>query len=175
LILNSAYRNPLSFSDEVIEQTEKGLERLHSGLRPQLPGAQGISPITLKNLNLQLETSNAGFISAMDDDFNSAGALSHLFDLVRAINQARSDGADSSQLAPAQLALRKMTGVLGLKMEEATRDDTSSAAFIDLLLDLRLEMRKQKLYQLSDMVRDRLLALGVILEDSKEGASWRWK
>jgi cysteinyl-tRNA synthetase len=175
MVLNSAYRNPLTFSDEVIEQTEKALDRLHSGLRPALPGAQGISQTNLKTLDLQMDTSQAGFVSAMNDDFNSAGALSHLFDLVRALNQARSDGAAPSQLAPAQQALRDLTGVLGLKMEETTRDDTSSAAFIDLLLELRLEMRQQKFYQLSDRVRDRLLSLGVILEDSKEGTSWRWK
>jgi cysteinyl-tRNA synthetase len=175
MVLNSAYRNPLSFSDEVIEQTERGLDRLHSGFRPALPGAQGASDVNLNVFEQQHEASKKGFFTAMDDDFNSAGALGQLFELVRALNQIRSDGATMTQIAPAQQTLRELTAVLGLKMEETQREENSCGAFIDLLLELRLEMRKQKLYQLSDLVRDRLFSLGVILEDSKEGAAWRWK
>ena len=70
--------------------------------------------------------------------------------------------------------LCELTGVLGLTMKENVTGDQTARPFIDLLVELRLEMRKQKQYTLGDMVRQRLAKLGVILEDSKEGTTWRW-
>ena len=92
----------------------------------------------------------------MDDDFNSAGALGNLFDLVRVINQARADGATDEVLAPAQTTINELCGVFGLILEKETSDDQSAAPFIDYLIELRAEMRKQKLFAFSDQIRDRL-------------------
>jgi len=122
-VLNSGYRNPLTFNDEVIGQAEKGLERLQSALKPAAPGATGISAEALKALDEQCKASRAGFESSMDDDFNSAGALGYLFELVRVINQARADGASDAQLESAQGLLEELSGVLGLSLrveKEAT-------------------------------------------------------
>ncbi len=171
-ILNSGYRGPLTFTEEVIGQSERGLERLHSALRTELTGAKGA--LSMAALNQQVQTTRQGFVELMDDDFNSAGALAALFDLVREINQARADGATSVELKPAQDLLRELTGVLGLTMKEAIGGDQTANPFIDLLVELRLELRRQKQYALGDMVRERLTKLGVILEDSKEGTTWRW-
>jgi cysteinyl-tRNA synthetase len=112
----------------------------------------------------------------MDDDFNTSGALAALFELVRAINQARADGAKDANLQAAQTCLRELAGVLGLRLEEPTEKEAGgqTAALIDLLLEVRLELRKQKLWALSDRIRDRLKELGVTIEDSKEGSTWRW-
>ncbi|MDZ4159643.1 MAG: cysteine--tRNA ligase [Anaerolineaceae bacterium] len=175
LVLSSTYRSPLVFNDEVIEQAERALDRLRSGLRPALPGAGGASETALKQLTLQMESSLAGFIETMDDDSNTAGALAHVYDLVRAINQARADSATDDQLQPAQSRLRELTGVLGLRLDEASGGSQAAEPFIELLLELRANLRQQKLWALTDQVRDRLAALGVILEDSKEGTSWRWQ
>ncbi len=112
-------------------------------------------------------------IAAMDDDFNSAGALGNLFDFVRAINTARDAGATAEQLAPAQATLHELTGVLGLRLVEKTGTGGADK-FVDLLLEVRAEMRKQKQWAMSDLIRDRLKELGVIVEDSKDGATWRW-
>jgi cysteinyl-tRNA synthetase len=171
-ILNSGYRGPLTFTEEVIGQSERGLERLHSALRPQLPGAKGAADLAL--LNRQVEGTRENFVEAMDDDFNSAGALAVLFDLVREINQARANGAINAELKPAQDLLCELAAVLGLTMQETFTGDQAASPFIDLLVELRLELRKQKQYALGDMVRQRLTTLGVILEDSKEGTTWRW-
>jgi cysteinyl-tRNA synthetase len=171
-ILNSGYKGPLTFTEEVIGQSERGLERLHSALRLEHPGAKGAA--SLAALDQQVKGTKDKFEEVMDDDFNSPGALAVLFDLVREINQARADGAINAQLKPAQDLLCELTGVLGLTMKENVGGDQAAKPFIDLLVELRLEMRKQKQYALGDMVRQRLTNLGVILEDSKEGTTWRW-
>lgn len=175
MVLNSGYRNPLTFSEDVIEQTERALERLRSALRPALPGATGASKELLDVLKKQMETTKQGFLDSMDDDFNSAGALGFLFELVRVINQARSENAEDASLKPAQDLLLELTGVLGLSLVASGGRESSADAFITLLVEIRKEIRTQKLWNLSDQIRDRLLELGVIIEDSKEGSSWRWK
>ncbi|HTX78366.1 MAG TPA: cysteine--tRNA ligase [Longilinea sp.] len=174
-VLNSGYRSPLTFNDEVIQQSENALERMRVALRPALPDAKGAPAASLEALKKQTEATKAGFVESMDDDFNSAGALGYLFELVRAINQARADGATGAELESAQATFKELTGVLGLQLAEKSASSDQAAVLVDLLIDLRKELRTQKLWQLSDKVRDRLAELGVILEDSKEGTTWRWK
>jgi cysteinyl-tRNA synthetase len=175
MVLNSGYRNPLTFSEEVIEQTERALERLRSGLRPPLPGVQGAPKAIMESLSNQIEATRKGFFESMDDDFNSAGAMGFLFEMVRVINQARSEGADETSLKPAQDLLIELSGVLGLSLKQMVNAESNADPFINLLIEIRKEIRTQKLWPLSDQIRDRLMALGVIIEDSKEGTSWRWK
>jgi cysteinyl-tRNA synthetase len=174
MVLNSGYRGPLTFNEDVIEQAEKGVERLSSALKPALPGVKGAPEASLAALRGQVEASEKAFIEAMDDDFNSAGAMAALFELVRAINQARADGATADELQPAQGRLQELAGVLGLTLQKAHKSGGEAGAFIDLLLEVRGELRKQKLWALSDLVRDRLKALGVTIEDSKEGSTWHF-
>jgi len=175
MVLNSAYRNPLTFNDEVIVQSEKAIDRLRSALRPALSGAAGAPREVLQVLQAQVEKSRAGFIEAMDDDFNTAGALSCLFELVRVINQARAEGATSAELQPGQAMLRELTGVLGLQLTVGEKEAQAADPFINLLVELRNELRTQKQWALSDKVRSSLAELGVLIEDSKEGSTWRYK
>jgi len=173
LVLNGSYRAPLTFNDEVLDSAEQGLERIKSGLRPAVPSSTGASPEALTALDTQAEASQQAFTDSMDDDFNTAGALGHLFDLVRAVNTARDAGATDEQLAPAQKTLRTLTSVLGLKLAEKT-GAAGADKFIDLLLEIRAELRKQKLWALSDTIRDKLAALGVTIEDGKDSTMWHW-
>jgi len=175
LVLNSGYRNPLSYSDEILAQAEKAIDRLRSALKTALPNAAGASTDQVEALARQVESTETGFIQSMDDDFNSAGALAQLFELVRVINQARAESATNDQLAPAQQQLRRLTGVLGLTLEKNREVDQAVDGFVDLLIEIRRELRANKLWELSDRVRDRLAELGVMLEDSKTGTSWHWK
>jgi cysteinyl-tRNA synthetase len=172
LILTGAYRGPLAFNEDAIAQAERSLERLASALRPALPGATGAPAAGLEALKAQSTSAQAGFEEAMDDDFNTAGALASLFELVRFINQSRTDAATTAELEPAQKLLRRLTGVLGLVLEDEKKDGQGAAPFIELLIELRRDLRAQKNYAMSDVIRKRLLGLGVILEDSKDGTSW---
>jgi cysteinyl-tRNA synthetase len=173
-VLNANYRGPLTFNDEVLAQSENALNRLTSGFRPALPGAKGATTDILASLAKKVEETQTSFITNMDDDFNSAGALGSLFDLVRVINQARTSGATDQELQSAQDKVRELTSVFGLVLVETKGSESQADAFIDLLLDLRASLRKDKLWAYSDLIRDRLKELGVTLEDSKDGTTWRW-
>ena len=175
LVLSSHYRSPLTFNEEVIEANQRALERLLSAKRPALPGAEGATSETLAKLNEQIEATRQGFTESMEEDFNTAGALGSIFDLVRAINQARAENATDEELAPAQDALIELTDVLGLELKDSQHATTSADAFIDLLLNLRQELRQQKNYDMADRVRDQLSTLGVVIEDSPQGSTWHWE
>jgi cysteinyl-tRNA synthetase len=173
VVLNSSYHNPLSFGDEIIAQAEKALERIRLALRPAGDGIveQGDA---VENLRKQVEATRRGFMECMDDDFNTAGALGYLFELVRVINQAKDAGVTASIVAEGQNLLSELMTVFGLRAEQPEKGG-QAIGFIQLLIDLRRELRQQKLWALSDQIRTRLAELGVLLEDNKDGTTWRWK
>lgn len=202
LVLNSNYRHPITYNDEIVQQARRGLKRLRSGLRAELPGAQNASKEETSALEKQVESARVEFIASMDDDFNSSAALATLFELVRRINQVRDEGATSKQLQPAQNSLRELSGVLGLSLERSRdlalepapftnlytemlakleekehfvplEETTEARIAVDSLLELRKHFRELKHWDVSDEIRDRLAELGVILEDSSLGSSWR--
>lgn len=208
MILNTSYRHPLTYSEEIVESAARGLERLRSGLRPALPGATGAGKDELASLNAQSDEAKPAFIAAMDEDFNSAAAIAVLFDLVRVINQSRDAGATGEQLKKAQSILRELGEVLGLRMQRADKqvdsvpfvalvkqietelagqsvdglsgklqaaESLDAAGIIDILLEARVQLRAAKQWKLSDAIRDRLAGLGVQVEDSVGGTSWRWE
>jgi cysteinyl-tRNA synthetase len=173
LVLNGSYRAPLTFSDDSIEAAEKALERIKSSLRPATGGAGGLPAGTAAELVYQAEATKRLFTDAMDDDFNTSGALAAIFELVRAINTARDEGARDDQLQPAQGAIHELTGVLGLRLAQKKREGDADQ-FIELLVEVRAEARKQKLWAFSDLIRDRLKDHGVTIEDGKDGTTWRY-
>lgn len=172
LILNASYRSPLTYNEEVIEQAAHALERLKGGLRSASP-LPDLDPGEAGTLAQAAEQAQIGFETAMDDDFNSAGALGYLFELVRAINEARTAGIDEENLGAAQDVLLKLAGVFGLSLTQQDQLDAEAAPFIDLLLEIRRELRSAKQFELSDRIRDRLSELGISLEDGKGGTVWR--
>lgn len=128
------------------------------------------------------------FLLAMDDDFNTGAAISHLFDLVKSLNRfadenslakdADAESAPVQTLVTATTMLRELAGVLGLfqKPVETSGGNEGDASLLDdvvhLLIDLRREARERKDYATGDAIRDRLTALGVSLLDKKEGTTW---
>ena len=174
-VLNGSYRGPLIYSQEVIEQTEQAYQRLLGAKKPALPGAKGLEAAVLETLNTEAQKVKADFKEKMDDDFNTSGALAALYELVKAINQARAEGATDAQLETAQTIFAELIGVLGLTLEEQKSAGGDADAFIDLLVSLRRDLRAEKNWALSDKLRDGLKDLGVILEDSKDGTTWSWE
>jgi cysteinyl-tRNA synthetase len=173
LVLAGSYRAPLMFNDATLDAAEKSVSRLKSALRPAAQSAKGLPAEAASGFGGQAEATRKQFVEAMDDDFNTPLALAALFELVKALNTARDQGATDEQLKPGQAALRELTGVLGLRLAEKAGSGDADK-FVDLLVEVRGEVRKQKLWPLSDLIRDRLKALGVSIEDTKEGATWKW-
>jgi cysteinyl-tRNA synthetase len=160
-VLTAHYRAPLNYSSESLESGKRAAERLR--IAATLPPGDGIEA------DIAPEDYKERFIEAMDDDLNTAGALATLFDLAREINRSRDEGLAVGQ---AQAMLRELAGVLGLTLRER---ETSGGAepFIDLLVQLRNDLRAAKQFELADSVRQRLADLGITLEDSAEGTHWR--
>ncbi len=174
IVLGSPYRAPLVYDSHVVAENRRKLERLMSALRPAT-GAITDGP-AVAALQAAMTQARAHFEAAMDDDFNGPGATAALFEMVKAINTARDSGVGGEPFAAAQAQFREIAGVLGLTLESSPRHEAAAAEpFIDLLITTRAELRKAKQFALADQIRDRLAALGVILEDGPHGTTWRWK
>ena len=173
LILNSAYRNPIIFSEETLSQAEKAVERMKGSLKPANPKTEVKDEDTLAKFNAKIASVKEDFITNMDDDFNSAGALGCIFELAREINSMRDQGASQAQLDPAQNQIREFADVFGLVLEEEKSDAGQSAdVFIQMLVDLRFALKKEKNWPLADQIRKELGEQGITIEDSKEGSLW---
>ncbi|HWQ13159.1 MAG TPA: cysteine--tRNA ligase [Roseiflexaceae bacterium] len=173
IVLSSSYRSPLAFGEEITADNERKLARIRSALEPPV-GAQTEGEAAARLADAEA-SAREHFIQAMDDDFNTAGALAAIFELVRAINTARDAGVGGAPFAQAQATLRELTGVLGLTLEAPAARSQEAAPFVDLLVELRAELRKARQFQLADMVRNRLAELGITLEDTPHGTRWKAK
>jgi cysteinyl-tRNA synthetase len=175
MILQSHYRVPLTYTEEGLLAAERGLSRLRAAADPAAPAMataeDGMAGAT--DLTALAEDVRSRFHRAMDDDFNAPEALAALFDLARAINRARGAGESSQAIEPARVTLVDLAGVLGLDLEAAATPRAAGAApFIDLLLRVREELRQRREWALSDLIRDELGKLEVVVEDTPAGATW---
>ena len=159
--LGSHYRSPLTFNEENVKSQERALERLRTALNTQ----------SFEGTEMKYDLYTNRFTEAMDDDLNTPRALAVLFDLARDINREAGNGLNVRE---SQKILESLAGVLGLTFkEEALESSTEAAPFINLLVDLRSRLRNEKQFEIADQVRNQLSELGVAIEDSAEGTSWK--
>jgi cysteinyl-tRNA synthetase len=171
MVLNSHYRKPLTYTEESAEAGRGALERLRGGLKPAPAGAS--RPANAQEaLRAAGERARENFGAAMDDDFNTAVALSALFELVREIHQARQAGAGPAALEQPQQVLLELAGVLGIRLEVDSQLGELGPELVELLIQVREELRAASHWAMADRIRDRLAALGVLLEDGKHGTTW---
>lgn len=170
-ILGSHYRGPLTYSTENLDNAKAALERFYMALRG-LPSEQEAG---IKGQEAEYEQR---FNAAMDDDFNTPGALAVMFDLVRDINRVRSE--DMQEAARLGAMLRRLGGVLGLLQAdpEGFLKDTKTVSGlapeeVEHLIAQRAAARTSKNWGESDRIRDWLKAQGVILEDNAGKTTWR--
>ncbi|MBQ9977659.1 MAG: cysteine--tRNA ligase [Clostridia bacterium] len=167
LMISSHYRSPINYSTDIIEQGKNALDRLYT-CRDNLDFA-------LKNaaeggeVPEFIEKYKADFITAMDDDFNTADAMGVLFSMVREINTMISAGAGKAALEAAAKAFDELTWVLGLVYNRKT-DDLDSE--VEALIQQRTDARKAKDFATADAIRDKLKEMGIILEDTPQGVKW---
>lgn len=171
-ILGTHYRSPLSWTDEGVTAAERGLERLRAARQDAV--APALTDATPTALTQAAWETRQKFITLMDDDLNTAGALGVLYDLAREINRARGQGASAQDLAPAQATLVELTGVLGLTLKEPERAvSAADAASINALVAERDALRAAKKYADADQVRAQLSEMGVEIADSPQGTTWK--
>ncbi len=162
--LSGHYRSPITYSTENVESSGRGAERLRQAASAEFrEGA--------KEANLASASYKQRFIEAMDDDFNTAQAVAVMFDLVRDINRTIESG--SSAFAAQQL-LKEMADVLGLTLKTPEKS-IEAAPFIELLIATRKQLRDAKQFQLADNIRTRLSEIGIVLEDTAKGTTWKKK
>ena len=183
-ILQSHYRSTLDFSEQAIEAAAKGLEKLQNTIervRSEInkgKAGQRSDPSGGGSLP-DLDEHRKRFFEAMDDDFNTPQAIAVLFELSRSVNEliASADGASTNALEKAgKFFGESFDAVLGLSLKSNMRSSSSGlieSNLIDLLIDARKEARTNKLWALSDNIRDKLKALGVVIEDTKDGTTWK--
>ena len=160
-VLTSHYRMPLTWTDDGVGASARAAERLSRAA--WAVGGEGDMP--------DVSAFRDRFYEAMDDDLNTAQALAALFDMAREINRAAGEGGD---VAEACALLRELGGVLGLQLEQTGSGGTGDVApFVELLIETRAGLRKEKQFALADQLRDRLAELGVVLEDTPRGTEWR--
>lgn len=167
LLVASHYRSPINYSDQGLEQASASLERLYLAVR-------GLATDKAKDLiNSRYEKA---FRKVMDDDFNTAEAMSVLFELARDINKKKEQ--DPDQAAQLGRLLLKLAGVLGLLQgspDEFLRrgDQQVDACLVDSLIAQRKQARADKNWARADEIRDQLNAMKVVVEDGTDGSQWR--
>jgi cysteinyl-tRNA synthetase len=128
-------------------------------------------------LAVAVDAASTDFETAIDDDFGTPGAIAALFTLASAINRARDQSAGAADLAAAQKVLAELAAVLGFDLEagyaRAANTAVGAGPFIELLLEQRQAARDAKDWAGADRIRDRLLELGVQIEDTPGGTVWR--
>lgn len=166
-LVSSQYRSPINYSVEIIEQAKNSLERLYT-CRDNIDFAMK-SAKDGGEVPSFIETAKNDFITAMEDDLNTADALAAIFTLVREINTAVANGMEKNGLLASADMFDQLTGVLGLvynRKNEALDSD------IQALIDKRTEARKNRDFKTADEIRDKLKEMGIVLEDTPQGVKW---
>ena len=180
-VLGAHYSKPLTYTDESFEVALRNLERLKRPFAPEEtwpdPTASEGDWAATNALQEVIRKAEADFETAMDNDFNTSQAQAILYELVREIFKGRDAGAAGLTLDAGREVLAKLGGVLGFRMKEISRSTSiDSEPFINLLVNVRKELKAAKQFALADSIRQQLKDLGVALEDRKGGeTSWKFE
>jgi len=170
-LISSHYRSPLNFSDENLTSAKSALTRLYTATRGLSASMKAMDQVSMRY------DYEKRFNEALDDDFNTPIALSILFEIAKHANTERED--DKDQAGALSELLKKLgnhIGIMGYDADDYLKMGIElSDAKIDEKIRQRESARASKDFAMSDQIRDELLALGIILEDSKNGTTWRRK
>ncbi len=172
-LISSHYRSPINYSIDIIEQCKSSLVRLYNcreSLDFAMKNAVDELPSNADEIKATLNSRRDQFIKAMDDDLNTADAISAVFELVKDINTTVITDAPAKELVELATTLfDELTGVLGLVYNRKTEslDDE-----IEKLIEARTQARKDRNWAEADRIRDELKAQGIVLEDTPQGVKW---
>ena len=173
-MLSAHYRSPLNFSAELMEASKNGLDRILTGmekLRETEAKVSGdsLSPAEEEN-KAKGEALAAKYEAAMEDDFNTADAISAVFELIKLANSTVTEESSKAYVSWLKEELERLCEVLGIETEK--KKEVLDAE-IERMIEERQAARKAKNFALADEIRGRLLEMGIILEDTREGVKWK--
>lgn len=173
-MLSAHYRNPVNFSEELVEQAKNGLERIYKAKEniEYLIENATVNNMTDEEKKIfdDMEKYKDNFIKAMDDDLNTADGVSVIFELVRDININSGDNSSAEFLKLELEKLTELTNVLGILKKEKAKIDED----IENMIAKRQEARANRDFKLADQIRDELKDMGIVLEDTSQGVKWRY-
>lgn len=171
LLISSHYRSPINYAEDNLVEARTGLERFYGALRDYAD----VRAASL--VDIDQSPYYQAFVASMNDDFNTRVALAGMYDLVRDLNNAKSDPELAHQLAAQLKALGNILGILQdnpAQFLQSAGGDAISAEAVEHLVAERIEAKRNKNYARADEIRKSLLEQGVVLEDSRDGSTqWR--
>lgn len=173
LLISAQYRSPINYSTDIIEQCIAALNRLYTcrdSLDFELKNAADAEHDGDKAIIDGFDKYREQFISAMDDDLNTADAIASIFELVRDINTNVVGKTPSKALVEGAISVfDELTGVLGLVYNRKAETLDSD---VEALIEARTNARKEKNWAEADRIRDQLKEMGIVLEDTAQGVKW---
>ena len=172
-MLSVHYRHPINYSEELLQEAKNGFERIktaYQNLKHRLESSTNLTEEDEKWLK-EIEDEKHVFIKVMDDDFNTANAISVLYQLAKSANQYLLESHTSTKVINQFLqTFDELSNVLGINLvkEEAMLDEE-----IEALIQKRTEARKNRDFALADQIRDQLKDLNIIIEDTPQGIRWK--
>lgn len=173
-MLSAHYRSPLNFSAELMEASKNGLDRILTGVEKlkeleEKAAAGTMSAAELENQKKAMELVEK-YEAAMEDDFNTADAVSAVFELVKLSNSTASAESTGAYVGWMKETIERLCGVLGIITEK--KEEILDSEIEDMIAQ-RQAARKAKDFALADQIRGKLLDMGIILEDTREGVKWK--
>ena len=168
-MLSAHYRSPLNFSAELVEASKNGLERILTAV-DRLKSINGTDGDVDKSVADEMDAFVKKYEDAMDDDLNTADAISVIFELVKYANVNVTEESSKATVELVLNTIEKLCDILGIiteKKEEILDSD------IEALIEERQAARKAKNFARADEIRDQLSSMGIILEDTREGVKWK--
>ncbi len=173
-MLGAHYRSPLNFSDELMQSAKSSLERIRTAVfnLSHLENSAKEVPYSSadEDFKKQLDSFKNDFEAAMEDDFNTADAISVIFEIVRLANSYLDSDKPLSIITAARELIVLLCGILGIICEQ---DNLLPDEDIEALINERNEARKNKDFARADSIRDELVKKGIQLEDTREGVRWK--
>lgn len=173
-MLSAHYRSPLNFSADLMEASKNGLERILTGMEKLREAEAKVSggTMTAEELENQKKAMElvAKYEAAMDDDFNTADAISAIFELIKLSNSTVSGASAKEYVSWMKNEIQRLCDVMGIITEKKAEVLDSE---VEDLIAQRQAARKAKNFALADEIRGKLLDMGIVLEDTREGVKWK--
>ena len=174
-MLSAHYRSPLNFSADLMEASKNGLERILNAVERlkelEAKAGAGSAPAEAESAGkAQVKELVEKYEAAMDDDFNTADAVSAIFELVKLANSTANEESSKEYVSYLKETIEKLCDVMGIITEKKAEILDSE---IEAMIEARQQARKEKNFALADEIRGKLSDMGILLEDTREGVKWK--